>query len=265
MSDRAFVGSIPEVYDRCLGPLLFEPYAVDLARRLAAGAPEVVLEIAAGTGIVTAEVVRALPAARIVATDLNQAMLDIAAKKLDSPNVVWQTADAQELPFPDGPFDGVVCQFGVMFLPDKARAYREMRRVTRAGGTVLFNVWDRIATTPLAAAVEAELARCFPDDPPQFFSRVPHGYHDAPAIRAAVAAAGFDSVDVEAVVLPSRGPSAREVATGFCQGTPMRHEITARRPDGLQAVTDAVAEAIARQFGPGEVAADMRAYVVTAA
>ena len=265
MSDRNFAGSIPEIYDRCLGPLLFRPYAEDLAGRLAARPVSRALEVAAGTGIATAEVARAVPpGARIVATDLEQAMLDIAARRVQAGRVEFRTADAQDLPFGDGSFDALFCQFGIMFLPDKHRAYGEMRRVLAGGGTLIFSVWDRIETSPIVAAVADALARRFPDDPPRFMSRVPHGYHDPAAIRDALGAAGFTEVTVEPVTLPSAAPSAREVAVGFCQGTPLRHEIVARDTAGLPAVTEAVTEAVADRFGAGPVADTMTALVVTA-
>lgn len=265
MSDRDFVGSIPEIYDRCLGPLLFRPYAEDLARRLAALPLHRALELAAGTGIATAEVARAVPpGARIVATDLQQAMLDTAAQRVQAGHVGFRVADAQELPFDDGSFDTLYCQFGVMFLPDKDRAYRGMRRVLTGGGMLVFSVWDRIENSPIAAAVANALARRFPGDPPGFMSRVPHGYHDPVAIRAALGAAGFTEIAVEPVTLPSVAPSAHEVAVGFCQGTPLRHEITARDATGLPAATEAVSAAVADRFGDGPVAATMTALVVTA-
>jgi len=265
MSDRDFVGLIPEIYDRCLGPLLFRPYAEDLAARLATLPVERALELAAGTGIATAEVARALPAGtRIVATDLNQAMLDAAARRVGAPGVEFRTADAQDLPFPDGAFDTVFCQFGVMFVPDKPRAYGEMRRVLGRDGTLVFSVWDRIEASPIVATVSDALAGCFPDDPPRFMARVPHGYHDPGAIREQLGTAGFREVTVEAVTLPSVGSSAREIAVGFCQGTPMRHEITARDAAALLSVTDTVCAAVVDRFGDGTVRSDMTALVVTA-
>ncbi|AEV85739.1 SAM-dependent methyltransferase PhcB [Actinoplanes sp. SE50] len=258
-----FAGSVPANYDRYLGPLLFQPFARDLASRLADRSPSRVLELAAGTGIVTAEVARALPDAVIVATDLSQAMLDVAAARRETAGVRFEAVDAQNLPFGDDSFDAVCCQFGVMFLPDKARAYAEMRRVLRPGGGLLFNVWERIEDSPIAATVEAALQNCFPDDPPQFLSRVPHGYHDATAIRDAVRAAAFGEVDVVTVSLPSVSPSAGDAAIGFCQGTPIRHEIVSRGGD-LAAVTESVRAALTDKFGTGEVRADMAALVVTA-
>ncbi|MFG1606596.1 class I SAM-dependent methyltransferase [Actinoplanes sp. NPDC049265] len=265
MADQDFVGSIPEIYDRCLGPLLFEPYARDLAARLAARPGRSVLELAAGTGIATAAVAGALPAGtRIVATDLNQPMLAVAAVRPHTSGVEFRTADAQDPPFADGDFDTVFCQFGVMFMPDKDRAYREMRRVLAPGGTLVFSVWDRVETSPIVDTVVSALARRFPADPPGFIARTPHGYHDPEAIRDALGAAGFGETSVEALTLPSVAPSARDVAVGFCQGTPTRHEIVARDETGLAAVTDAVESAVAERFGDGPVNSTMAAFIVTA-
>ncbi|MEU8234405.1 methyltransferase domain-containing protein [Actinoplanes sp. NPDC048967] len=258
-----FAGSIPAIYDRHLGRLLFRPYAEDLVARLAAERPGRVLELAAGTGIVTARAAQALPGAHLVATDLSPAMLEVAAGREETSGVMFQAADAQDLPFDDGSFDAVLCQFGVMFLPDKARAYGEMRRVLRPGGTLLISVWKGIDDNPIAATVQTALAGYFPEDPPQFLSRIPHGYHDASTIREALRAARFDEVDVATVTLPSVSPSAGDAAIGFCQGTPIRNEIVSRGAD-LAAVTDAVRSALTDTFGHGEVRADMAALVVTA-
>ena len=178
-SDTVFAGSIPEFYDTQLVPLIFEPYATDLARRIAALAPSRVLETAAGTGVVTRALARALPAStELVATDLNQPMLDHAAAIGTARSVAWQKADAMQLPFDDASFDVVACQFGAMFFPDKARAFAEARRVLRPGGTLVFNVWDRIEENEFADVVTGALALVFPADPPRFMARTPHGYSD---------------------------------------------------------------------------------------
>ena len=182
-SDRVFAGSIPALYETHLVPLIFEPYAADLANRLAARSPARVLEIAAGTGVVTRALASVLPErAEIVATDLNQAMLDHAARVGTTRRIEWHRADAMQLPFADGAFDAVVCQFGVMFFPDKSRAFFEARRVLRSGGVLLFNVWDRIEDNEFADSVTTALAFVFPEDPPRFLARTPHGYHDLSTI-----------------------------------------------------------------------------------
>jgi SAM-dependent methyltransferase len=264
-TDRAFAGSIPEVYDRYMVPLVFAPYAVDLAGRTAARSPARVLEVAAGTGAVTRALASVLPSsASIIATDLNQAMLDRAAAVGAAQPVEWRQADAQHLPFPDGAFDAVVCQFGVMFFPDRSAALAEARRVLRPGGVLLFNTWDWIEENEFAEAVQAALAPLFPEDPPRFMERVPHGYHDRREIERDVTAAGLARpADIVTVTERSRAETARDVAVAFCQGTPLRNEIEARDPSGLSRATDAAAEAVARRFGPGPVEGRMQAHVVT--
>src|SRR3954471_16773214 len=184
-NDRSFVGPIPEIYDRCLVPLLFEPYARDLAERVAATRPRSVWETAVGTGVLTRALAARLPAeARIAATDLNPAKLDHAkARQSSDDRITWQPADALALPFRDGGFDVVACQFGAMFFPDKVQGYREARRVLSPDRRFMFNVWDRISENDFAQAVTDALADRFPGDPPRFMARVPHGYFDLTQIR----------------------------------------------------------------------------------
>jgi ubiquinone/menaquinone biosynthesis C-methylase UbiE len=227
-SDRLFQGSIPTLYDCLLGPMKFQPYAEHFAARAAALAPTAILEIAAGTGIVTAALARAVPEATIVATDLNPAMLDIAARRLRNLDIRLRQADAQSLPFADAGFDLVACQFGVMFFPDRVGAYREAARVLRTGGHFLFSVWDRLEANPLTDRAMEALAALFPADPPSFFARVPFAYHDKRRIESELRAAGFTRIAGETVALPSRIGSARDAALGLCQGTPLRAEIEAR-------------------------------------
>ena len=264
-SDRVFAGSIPALYDRYLGPLIFAEYAADLAKRAAALQPARVLEIAAGTGIVTRAMLRAVPASvEIIATDLNQAMLDFAAAQPGAARVTWRQADAQRLPFEDSSFDAVLCQFGAMFFPDRGVAYREACRVLRPGGHFLFNVWDRIEENEFTYVLTEAVAALFPDDPPRFLARTPHGYHDIAAIEGELRAAGFSDVKVETVSRRSRASSARDPAVGFCQGTPLRNEIEARAPARVAEATDAAAAAIAQRFGSGPVDGKIQAHVFTA-
>ena len=263
-TDAAFSGSIPALYDRCLGPLLFEPYARDLAERVAAMAPRRILETAAGTGIVTAAVLRELPESEIVATDLNQAMLDLAAQRVRSAAVSFQAADAQDLPFGDGSFDLVLCQFGAMFFPDRIRAYREAHRVLKRGGLFLFNVWDGLAANPAPEAAARAVAGLFPDDPPSFLERVPFGYFDKARIEKDLVAAGFEDVSVETVAKRSRAADPREAAVGLCTGTPLRSEIEARDGSRLGEATDAAAAALARMAGDQGLDVPMSALVVSA-
>ena len=263
-ADKVFAGSMPELYDRHLGPVLFEPYARDLAGRLA-GIAGRVLETAAGTGIVTRALVQALPPdIAITATDLNQPMLDHAAQTLDAPQVTWRQANALSLPFEDSGFEAVVCQFGVMFFPDKAAGFAEARRVLRPGGRFLFSVWDRIEENEMTAVVHAAVEALFPQDPPRFIVRTPHGYHDKERIRQDLREAGFRDMEIDTVTIRGRAASPVDPAAGFCKGSPLRHEIEARDASRLDAVTDFVTQAVAQRFGPGEIHGKLQAHVVTA-
>lgn len=265
-TDHLFAGSIPDVYDRYLVPLIFETYAQDIAARLAEVGPRDVLETAAGTGVLTRAITARLGAgARLVATDLNQPMLDLAAMR--QPHgfpVVWRLADALVLPFEDQRFDAVVCQFGVMFFPDKVRGYREARRVLKPGGRFIFSVWDRLSENAFAEAVTDALATVFPQDPPNFMARTPHGYYDVAKIRHEVGAAGFTSLSVETVDHTSKAPSARDVAIAYCQGTPFRNEITTRDASRLDEATRRSADALAQRFGNGPIEGRIRAHIITA-
>jgi ubiquinone/menaquinone biosynthesis C-methylase UbiE len=266
VSDKSFTGSIPEIYDRFLVPLIFEPYARDLAGRLATTAPRNVLETAAGTGVLTRAMLAGLSAdTRIVATDLNQPMLDRAAALVSGDGrIEWRQADALALPFADQSFDAVACQFGAMFFPDKVQGYKEARRVLKPGGRFHFNVWGPIADNEFADTVTDALAALFPHDPPRFIARTPHGYHDAERIRQELDAAGLTAVAIDTVDYQSKAPSSRDPAIAYCQGSPLRSEIEARDPSGLEAATRQAAEALARRFGTGAIEGRMQALVITA-
>jgi SAM-dependent methyltransferase len=192
-------------------------------------------------------------------------MLDRAAAREQSPGrITWRQADALALPFEDQSFDTVACQFGAMFFPDKVQGYGEARRVLKPGGHFVFNVWDEIAENEFADVVTETLATIFPNDPPRFMARTPHGYHDVAKLREELTMAGFAQVSIETRGDISRAPSPRDPAIAYCQGTPLRNEIEARDPAGLEAATQACAEALALRFGNGAVAGRIRAHVITA-
>jgi len=262
-TDAMFSGSIPENYDRHMVPLIFEPYAGDLAERTADLSPGAVLEVAAGTGVVTRALApRLSPDASYVVTDLNQPMLDYAASRQGPDGrITWRQADAMALPFEDASFDVVCCQFGAMFFPDRPSAYREVKRVLKPGGQFLFSTWDRIEDNDFADDVTNVLARIFPSDPPQFMARTPHGYHDKAVIRGDLNEAGFSLVEIETIAALSRAASARVAAVAYCQGTILRTEIEARDAGKLDEATDLAEHAIAERHGSGEVAGKIQAHV----
>ena len=261
-NDSVFVGSIPELYDENVGPIFMVPYASDIASRLSHLQTGRLLEVAAGTGIVTTALVAALPRVEITATDLNQPMIDRASRKAELRGVSFRQADALDLPFDDACFDAVVCQFGVMFFPDKAAAFRETRRVLRPGGHFVFNVWDSVEDNPVVAALLAGLRRWCPDQPSWFMERTPCGYRDPTIIRADLAAGGFSDSQIEKVALRGHAASPMAVAVGLCQGSPMRAEIEALDPAGLQEATQAAADAIAESFGDGAFDTTLSALVI---
>jgi ubiquinone/menaquinone biosynthesis C-methylase UbiE len=264
-ANAAFAGSIPERYDEYLGPLFFEPYAVDLAARLRLDAGDALLELACGTGIVTRHLVAGLPrGASLTATDLNEAMLAIAQKKIDHTEpVTWQAADACALPFGDDWFDAVVCQFGLMFFPDKPLALREAHRVLHPGGSLLFNVWDSFAENPLGRIAHDVIARFFTSDPPGFYN-VPFGMSDVGAIETMLHDAGFAFVEAETKAVTARSVSAHHAATGLVTGTPVVHAIHDRATASPEAIIAAVSTALAAEGGEAPLALPMRAHIFTA-
>lgn len=256
-----FVGSIPENYDHGLGPHIFVDYAADLAHRVAHLRPERVLELAAGTGIVTRKLRDALPdECDLIATDLNPPMLEVARKKFsEGESLRFEQADATDLSYEDASFDVVTCQFGVMFFPDKARSYREVLRVLKPGGAYLFNTWGSWEDNPFARVIYEVTEALYPDDPPAFY-KVPFSYYDADEIHDAVRAAGFRDVRVTPVAFESELISAARFAQGAVFGNPILEEITSRGGDP-EGIRDAVAQAIETEIGS---ALTLRALVVEA-
>ena len=249
-SDAAkFVGSIPENYDKYLGPHIFVGYADDLARRVAALNPGSVLELAAGTGILSRKLRDALAGeCHLTASDLNPPMLEVAKSKFrPGESVRFQEVDATDLAFDDASFDVIVCQFGVMFFPDKNRSYAEAHRVIRPGGSYLFNVWDSWERNPFAQTVHETVESFFPGNPPGFY-KVPFGYHDPRGIEESLLRAGFSRVSIEHVAIDSQIPAARDFARGLVFGNPMHEEIVALGGDP-QEVCAAVTAAIDRELG----------------
>lgn len=260
-----FSVDVAEVYDELLVPMLFEPYAEVVAERLGGMERGALLEVAAGTGVVTRALARTLPGTvEITATDLSPGMLERAATIGTARPVEWKAADAMSLPFPDAAFDAVVCQFGVMFFTPKAAAFAEVVRVLRPGGRFEFSVWDGMADNEFADVVVRSLESIFPGDPITFVERVPHGYHDADSIRTDLRAGGFTAEpSIERVSLTSRAATAADVATAYCFGTPMRGELESRRLGCIPESTRIATAAIESAFGATGLEARMSATLVS--
>lgn len=257
-----FTGDIPGYYDRHLGPIIFEDYAADLARRAAAIGGDDVLEIASGTGISTVALRNALPTStRIVATDLNEPMLEICKGKLKSAeNISFRQADAMALPFDDSAFDLIVIQFGAMFFPDKPAAFAEARRVLKPGGKLLFNVWGTMAANPFAEIANADAIKFFPDNPPKFYL-TPFGYADIDKARADLAAAGFRDVDHDVVRFQKKVPDWTHFATGAIYGNPMIVDIQASKTVKPEDMIAAIAGELEARFGKAPAEMPLEAIV----
>jgi ubiquinone/menaquinone biosynthesis C-methylase UbiE len=264
-NDAAFVGSIPANYDRYLGPFLFEPFARDLAARVDWVAGARVLELACGTGRLTRHLAGALTGGQqLTATDLNADMVSYARSVVPAGDaVIWQTADAADLSFDDERFDTVVCQFGLMFLPDKGAALREWIRVLVPGGQLLVSVWDAMEHSPASAIVHRTVVDAFPDDPPLFIT-VPHSMHDQRALHALVEAAGFVDIVVEEVDLVGESTTAADFARGFVYGSPLHTALAARAPDRVDEIHELVSNAVAAGLGDNPMRSPLRALTISA-
>ncbi|AMY07518.1 Demethylmenaquinone methyltransferase [Luteitalea pratensis] len=265
MTDQAtaYAGPIPAQYDDKLRPMFFEPYARDIVSRMPSTATRV-LEVAAGTGIVSRALLRALPpTASLMVTDLQPGMLDVAAAAIgNDPRVEIRQADALSLPFGDAQFV-VVCQFGVMLFSDKIAGLREIRRVLTPGGAFLMNTWGSLEDNPVAGSAHEEMARAFPDAPPQFLS-IPFGLHDAGVITGFLHHAGFSYVQSAVVECTAESRSAHAAAMGVLCGTPLFTQLQQRGVDDPRRLVDVVAARLAREGGFAPMRLPMKALVFTA-
>ena len=268
MSNTAsgFGGSVPQVYHTLLEPLIFESYARDIIARIDLAKKPRILELACGTGIVTRKLVDDMPeGATLYASDLNPGMLQVAKDRLaDAKGVVFQVIDGCSIPLPDATFDALVCQYGVMFFPDKIAAMREARRVLKPGGKYVFNVWDAIEHNPIAKTVDEVLVGLYPDNPPKFLHQGPFSWHDRAEIERTVRAGGFANVTVETLGFPCSAPTAADAARGWIDGTPLSPALAERGAKDTTQVRQRIADALAERFGRSPCASTMRAVVVTA-
>ena len=263
MSNNEFSGRVPEVYDRYLVPLIFEDYAIDLAGRLKLKAGETLLETAAGTGVLTRQLLKPVSSGtQIVSTDFSPAMLAVAQAKLPpADNLYYQEANGVDLPFDEQSFDAVVCQYGVMFFPDIEQGYREAHRVLKDGGEFLFNVWDTLERNDIPRIVHEAALSLDADSPPDFL-KTPWSYNDIDLITAQIKRAGFSKVEVTVLPKESTAPAARDAALALGAGSPLAIQLQER---GLSDVAiDLFTKTLERRFGVGPIAAPMQAIVFRA-
>jgi SAM-dependent methyltransferase len=264
-NSAAFSGNIPDYYNRALVPVMFADFAADIARRTASASPSRVLETAAGTGIVTRQLRDQLPAhADLLATDLNPPMLDVARTRFKPDEAVgFQQADGTALPFPDSAFDTVVCQFGVMFYPDKDKAYREVYRVLSRGGRYLFNVWDSHRYNPFARLAQEVVTKFFPHDPPGFY-QVPFGYHEIDPIKESLLNAGFTGITVSVLSRETQIPDLDLYANGLVYGNPLGDQVRQRGGVDPEEVVAEIKSALEREFGATGLRMPLQAIVFEA-
>lgn len=260
----AFTGNVPQHYETYLGPLFFEPYAVDIAARIEKARHQTILELACGTGRVTKHLLAKLPAqGRLVATDLNEAMLTVAREKVQDDRIQWQAADAQALPYGDDTFDLAVCQYGVMFFPDKDKAFKEAARVLKSGGTFLFNAWDHLRHNALAQAAREVTEELFPDEPPTFLEKGPYSLFDKAAIERLTEAAGFIETGIETVSLIGIAATAGDAVNGIIDGTPISGFLHERGAD-VPAVKEKLRSRLQSRYGNINISLPMQAFVCRA-
>ncbi len=258
----AFSGSIPANYDEFLGPMFFEPFALDLAERVKKLNPSSVLVLACGTGRDTNLIAQALPNAKIVATDINPAMLDYAKKKVKAVNIRWDVVDAVTLPFPDASFDCIVSQFGVMFYSDRPKAYAEAFRVLKPGGSYIFTAWDEIRNNPAAKITDETLTHFFPVNTPAFY-KVPFSYFDEKQIRSDLALGGFKSSDIQVLKLKGWSASPANASKGLIEGVPVYTAIVERDAALLPAINKSLTDELESLFGIKDLSVPVQARVVT--
>jgi len=263
-TDVSFTGSVPDFYDRLLGPNIFIDYARDLAARAKAGSPRDILEMAAGTGIVSREIKSAIPDARLTVTDLNQPMLDVAAAKFQPGEAIeFRAADAMAMPFGDESFDLIACQFGVMFFPDKIQSFKEARRLVKPGGHYIFNTWGEMAANPFAMVADQCAAGFFPDNPPGFY-KAPFGYPDPDLVCRDLKAAGWNDVEFEMLTLRKKVEDWAGFARGLVFGNPLKSEIEARGGVDPEDVVASLEQALTSAFSTGDGCMQLQAGVYTA-
>ena len=246
-----------------MGPCVFEPYALDLVARAATGKPRSMLEIACGTGRVTRHLQQTFPEARLTATDINADMLTIARQNLPGTTITFRTADAQALPFDDNSFDLVICQFGLMFVPDKPTALSEAFRVLRPGGRILFNTWDRLENNPAFHMADKVVATYFPVDPPGFF-HLPFSLYDPDQLEKWTQEAGFKNTSIAGVRKSGHSPSAADMATGMLEGSPMFTSLNELAPGMLPVIKEDLAKALSKEFGEAPMIFMQQAWVIDA-
>jgi ubiquinone/menaquinone biosynthesis C-methylase UbiE len=259
----SFAGSVPQNYDKYLGPVLFEPYALDLVRRIT-GAKNI-LEIACGTGRVTRHLLNALPPdGKLMATDLNAGMIEVAKSIMQDGRIHWQVVDAQELPFENDSFDHIICQFGVMFFPDKAKAMAEAYRVLQPGGKYIFNVWDALEFNPRSAIIKTVMEELMGDEAPDFLKKGPYSWFDKDEITNLLKLTGFKEINLDVVYKTAYYETPGDLINGFVKGSPLSAYLAEQTDELREKIVNGLMDRVRGEFGDSKLESPMQAIVCTA-
>jgi ubiquinone/menaquinone biosynthesis C-methylase UbiE len=250
-----------ELYDQYLGPMFFEPYAIEIASRIEPSSTQVALELAAGTGRVTRHLRHRLSLpAKLIASDISEDMLRVAKEKLKDENIDWQIIDAQQLPFETNSIDLVVCCFGLMFVPDRLKAVSEVYRVLRTGGMFIFSTWDKLETVG-ASSVYRNIVKQYLTGPLPPSYDLPTSMHDESIIKPLLLDAGFSKISIEKVSKQSYCSSAKEAAEGLTMRGAIYHEIMSRNPESIGEIKNLVEKELSEKYGAAPMIAPMSAVI----
>lgn len=253
--------SIPEVYEKYLGPYLYEPYSLYITKRIQ-GNPQQVLEIGVGSGRLTNHISKKLTqTAKIIGVDINPNMLEIAKQKVKAPNVEFVKADAQKLPFPDNSFDFVICQFGFMFLSDKQKGFNEAWRVLKPGGQFIFLTWDKAENNVTLHISQQTILQLLKTPPPPYFGKAYSAMNNPDDLRQYTKTAGFENASIEKVILKGNCPSAMDAAIGFVEGNSIVKEILKEGPELLQTIKDTIVSRINEQVCKDPICSELNAWL----
>ena len=248
-------------YDEFLGPMFFEPYAIEVAKRIDPSSVSLALEIAAGTGRVTRHIRKRISAsAKLIASDIDENMLAVAKEKLGNPEIDWQNIDAQQLPFSDNSIDLVVCCFGYMFVPDKPKAFAEAYRVLRPGGMFLFTTWDKLENNAASYTSRSAAVKYFEGPLPESYN-LATSMNDEAIIRPLLEDAGFPKISIEKVQKHSVCTTAKEAATGLVQSGSIFQEIKKRNPAWIDEILITVEKELSEKFGVAPMIAPISAVI----
>jgi SAM-dependent methyltransferase len=255
-------GTFPQNYEDNL-KFIFGPYADDLANRVDLPSGNI-LELACGTGQVTQRLAAKLNRdVNIWATDLSPDMMAVAQQKVNAQNISWAQVDMCAIPYSEAYFDVVVCQFGLMFAPDKLKALQEIYRVLNKGGRLIFNTWGLLANNKVFQIFNETLVNLMNFDLAGA-EQGPFSLQDEQAVRRLLSSAGFSDVRLASVSKTGESPTAAQAAKGFFQGSQLAASLKEKNPalgDQIQAMA---ANEFMRQLADHPMRTPLQAWVFEA-